>query len=467
MESSKILNYKNINNKKYEYYPPHKTDSGVYISSCNYRLSKNEVLPFYIETPKLKTPTGIIKSGNKFYMDLELPLTTEFEGFRNFLSSLDESHINSCYKNNKDWFGKIIPLEVIENYYKSPVIFKAKGTCPLLRVRVPSYRGKPLIEVYNHKRKKIDSNYILPDDELICIIEIVGLKFLSQQFIGECELQKVKIFKSEEDRKLPPGYIFNDNTAINLDELPNEETEVNVDVSKDEQKVVTNEETVESTSTNSSNDDSTPNNIDNNETTDETNEETNEETSSTDETNEETHNETSSTDETNDEPVDTSSVDNIKEVIIDNGDDKTNAKNENNLDENILSEIKEFDQNSEEDNDDQDVEDLDNIDLDANLDYLNESDTDISSSDDDESIYSDSEYEIDAENDLNDIEPVNIEDEEYLDESNELDSESNELDSESNELDNETNQVDPEKQKLIDEYQKKLKELEELENKLQ
>jgi hypothetical protein len=457
MESSKILNYKNINNKKYEYYPPHKTDSGVYISSCNYRLSKNEVLPFYIETPKLKTPTGIIKSGNKFYMDLELPLTSEFEGFRNFLSSLDESHINSCYKNNKDWFGKIIPLEVIENYYKSPVIFKAKGTCPLLRVRVPSYRGKPLIEVYNHKRKKIDSNYILPDDELICIIEIVGLKFLSQQFIGECELQKVKIFKSEEDRKLPPGYIFNDNTVINLDELPNEETESNVDVSKDEQKVVTNEETIESTSTYSNIDESTPNNIVN--------------------------------DETNDEPLDTSSVDNIKEVIIDNGDAKTNTKNENNLDENILSEIKEFDQiskddnddqdnddqdNDDQDNDDQDVEDLDNIDLDTNLDYLNESDTDISSSDEDESIYSDSEYEIDAENDLNDIEPVNIEDEEYLDESNKLDNESNKLDNESNKLDNESNkldnesnQVDPEKQKLIDEYQKKLKELEELENKLQ
>jgi hypothetical protein len=443
MESSKILNYKNINNKKYEYYPPHKTDSGVYISSCNYRLSKNEVLPFYVETPKLKTPTGIIKSGNKFYMDLELPLTTEFEGFRNFLSSLDESHINSCYKNNKDWFGKIIPLEVIENYYKSPVIFKAKGTCPLLRVRVPSYRGKPLIEVYNHKRKKIDSNYILPDDELICIIEIVGLKFLSQQFIGECELQKVKIFKSEEDRKLPSGYIFNDNTAINLDELPNEETEENVEVSKDEQKVINDDETFESTTIFSSIDESIPNTKDNKTITDETHDVTTDETNNT------------TTDQTND----ATNVDNIKEIIIDSEDMKNNTKNKNNLDENILSEIEEFNKNLE-DNDDQDVEDLDNIDLDTNLDYLNESDTDISSSDEDESIYSDSEYEIDAENDLNDIEPVNIEDEEYLDESNELDNESNELD-------NENIEIDSEKQKLMDKYQKKLKELEELENKLQ
>jgi len=443
MESSKILNYKNINNKKYEYYPPHKTDSGVYISSCNYRLSKNEVLPFYVETPKLKTPTGIIKSGNKFYMDLELPLTTEFEGFRNFLSSLDESHINSCYKNNKDWFGKIIPLEVIENYYKSPVIFKAKGTCPLLRVRVPSYRGKPLIEVYNHKRKKIDSNYILPDDELICIIEIVGLKFLSQQFIGECELQKVKIFKSEEDRKLPSGYIFNDNTAINLDELPNEETEENVEVSKDEQKVINDDETFESTTIFSSIDESIPNTNDNKTITDETHDVTTDETNNT------------TTDQTND----ATNVDNIKEIIIDSEDMKNNTKNKNNLDENILSEIEEFNKNLE-DNDDQDVEDLDNIDLDTNLDYLNESDTDISSSDEDESIYSDSEYEIDAENDLNDIEPVNIEDEEYLDESNELDNESNELD-------NENIEIDSEKQKLMDKYQKKLKELEELENKLQ
>ena len=223
METSKILNFKNINTNKYEYYPPHKTDNGSYIASCNYRLSKNEVLPFYIETPKLKTPTGIIKSGNRFYMDLELPLTEEYEGFRNFLSTLDQSHIQSCYKNNKSWFGKIIPLEVIESYYNSPVIFKANASCPLLRVRVPSFRGKPLIEVYNHKKQKIDSSFILPDDEIISIIEIVGLKFLCQQFIGECELQKVKIFKSEEDRKLPSGYLFNDNSVINLEELPKEE----------------------------------------------------------------------------------------------------------------------------------------------------------------------------------------------------------------------------------------------------
>ena len=57
---------------------------------------------------------------------------------------------------------KVIPLEVIENYYQSPVIFKKfNGKCPLLRVRVPSYRGKPLIEVFNYKRKKIDSKLYL------------------------------------------------------------------------------------------------------------------------------------------------------------------------------------------------------------------------------------------------------------------------------------------------------------------
>ena len=66
-------------------------------------------------------------------MDLEIPLTDEYEGFRNFLEQpLDESHIQTCYKNNKSWFGKIIPLQVIENYYQSPVIFKIRWYCPII-----------------------------------------------------------------------------------------------------------------------------------------------------------------------------------------------------------------------------------------------------------------------------------------------------------------------------------------------
>ena len=46
METSKILNYKNINNHKCYIYPPHKTEICVYISSAITGY-QNEVLPLY------------------------------------------------------------------------------------------------------------------------------------------------------------------------------------------------------------------------------------------------------------------------------------------------------------------------------------------------------------------------------------------------------------------------------------
>ena len=67
IENFEILNYKNLNNEKYEYLFPHKTPHGHYQCVCNYRLNKNELLPIYIETPKLKTTSGIVKIDNKYY----------------------------------------------------------------------------------------------------------------------------------------------------------------------------------------------------------------------------------------------------------------------------------------------------------------------------------------------------------------------------------------------------------------
>ena len=225
---TKILNYLNVNKKKYEYFAPHKTDYGSYISSCNYRLTNNEIIPFYVETPRLVTTSGIVKIDNKFFMDIEIPIGGDKSDFYDFLTSNDEMHINVCHNNSREWFGKVIPLQVIENYYKSSITLRSGGKNPILRLRVPSYRGKVISEIYNHKKELINSSYILPDDEVICIIELVGLRFLNQQFFGEYELQKVKIFKNKDERKIDSGYLFSDNSYLNMNLLPDNEIVNNV-----------------------------------------------------------------------------------------------------------------------------------------------------------------------------------------------------------------------------------------------
>lgn len=220
-KAPKILNYKNLVYEKYEFGQPFKQPSGIYQAMSSYRLSKNETLPFYFETPKLKTVSGIVKLDSKYYMDLELPQSGDASSFYNYLLRTDEHNITICHQNSKDWFNQYMPLDVVESFYKSPVILRPNGQLPVMRVRLPSYKGNILTEIYNIKKEKVnDILCIAEDDYIVGIIEFTGLAFMSQSFYPVYELQKIKIFKENEHRTLPTGYIFSDfNEKVDLDKI--------------------------------------------------------------------------------------------------------------------------------------------------------------------------------------------------------------------------------------------------------
>ena len=171
-QQPKILNYKNLNREKYEYLQPHKTQNEYYQSICNYRLAKNQLLPFYFETPKLKTTSGIVRIENNYYIDLELPQSGEFGSFYDFLIKNDEHNISVCHENSKEWFNQVMPLDVVENYYKTPILLRPNGNYPIIRIRIPSYKGNILTEIFNVRKEKInDISCIQTGDLIIGILE--------------------------------------------------------------------------------------------------------------------------------------------------------------------------------------------------------------------------------------------------------------------------------------------------------
>jgi hypothetical protein len=215
----KLLNFKNLNIEKYEYLLPHKTQNGYYQSICNYRLSKNQILPFYFETPKLKTTSGIVKIDNKFYIDFELSQSGDIGLFNEFIKKNDNNNISVCHENSRDWFKQLMPLNVVENYYKSPIIKQANGQLPIFRVRLPCHKGNILTEIFNVRKEKVyDISCIQEGDQIIGIMEFSGLIFMSQNFTPCYELHKIKLLKDNDTRLLQSGYIFSDmNEKIDLD----------------------------------------------------------------------------------------------------------------------------------------------------------------------------------------------------------------------------------------------------------
>ena len=209
---SYTLSYNMINHDKYEYYPPHKNDNGSYICTCRYRLNRTEVVPLYFETPRLKTPSGIVKIEHDFYIDFEIPIGSSStpSTFYEFLISNDEYNINQCHQNSKEWFGNHLPLHVIEKYYKSSIINRAGGVNPIWRIRIPSYKGKVISEIYNHQKELLDPSYVESGDELVCIVDFFGLLFQAKQFIPQYEIQKMKIYKLNRNNIISKGFIFSD-----------------------------------------------------------------------------------------------------------------------------------------------------------------------------------------------------------------------------------------------------------------
>jgi hypothetical protein len=89
---------------------------------------------------------------------------------------------------------------------------RSSGQLPVFRVRLPSHKGNILTEIFNIRKEKVnDVSCIQEGDLIVGILEFSGLNFMSQNFAPCYELQKIKIFKDNDFRAIPSGYIFSDN----------------------------------------------------------------------------------------------------------------------------------------------------------------------------------------------------------------------------------------------------------------
>ena len=219
----RILNYKNLDFQKLDYYPPQKTSNNYLVSTIYYKFLKNTPLPIYLETPRLKTTTGIFKIDGEFFIDVELDLEGFNSSFYDFLSAIDEKNVLTCHYNSNEWFNQQLPFNTIEDFYKSPIKIKTNGNKPVFRLKIPTFKGKLMLEVYNDKKKMVNINKICPDDDLIAIIRFSGLRYSSKEFKAEWEICKVKLLKIIEEDILPSGYFFSDDTIENNEQPNNNE----------------------------------------------------------------------------------------------------------------------------------------------------------------------------------------------------------------------------------------------------
>ena len=201
--------------KKIQYTKPEKT--GVfYYSSMSYGKSS----PIHIQSPKMKcclSGTDLLKKGS-ITLELE-PITNDFS-FYDKLLQLDDRNIKETFNKNKEWFGKDIPLDLIDDMYKRTTKPVKKDCKPRFSFKLPITKGKVQCPIYDQKRACLDIQKITEDCELIVVLHVRGLKFLKHHYYCDMYVSQIKVCVPREQRyMIPDKYIIDDEEDENSDIL--------------------------------------------------------------------------------------------------------------------------------------------------------------------------------------------------------------------------------------------------------
>ena len=156
----------------------------------------NNHYPLYIQTPKCVTSKGFIKSGKKIHSDLVF--NNNDDAFIQWLVDLESKCEDLLYQKSNDWFQSPLELDDIQNAFNSCVKIQKTGNYILrTNVKLNSLTQDPLIRIYNESENILSMEDVIPDTNIIVILEIKGVKFTSKNFQLEAEMKQVMVLNKD------------------------------------------------------------------------------------------------------------------------------------------------------------------------------------------------------------------------------------------------------------------------------
>jgi hypothetical protein len=209
--------------------------------------------PVIIQTPRCKTKNGIHKTAKQLYCDLVL--NQDNSQFLEWLEKLQEKVRSLIFDNSSKWFHDNPTMDEIEYNWNNCIRTK-KDTC-LIRTFVHKTKGisKISLQIYDSDENQLDVDQLDNKKSVICILEIIGLKFSANSFHLEICLRQVMVMveKPLYNKCLiklnKPVKIADDNGA-NLESKITVDTQLlsnndDVEINKESQPVVKKIETIE------------------------------------------------------------------------------------------------------------------------------------------------------------------------------------------------------------------------------
>jgi len=210
---------------------PKPIQGGSFLSSIK---QNNQSL--IIQTPKIKTKKGITHTNKHVYTDLVFE--NEDSDFVEWIENLQENVRDLILTKSDNWFHDPITLDEIE-YNWNDSFRTYKQTKQLLRTFIHKNKGisSNILKIYDSDYKSKHINDITPDTPIICILEILGLKFSSTSFQLDFCLRQVMVLEDKpifneplikiSNEKVLPKEVGEKNVSFDdkVDEITLEKTE--------------------------------------------------------------------------------------------------------------------------------------------------------------------------------------------------------------------------------------------------
>ena len=147
--------------------------------------------PVIIQTPKCKTKNGIHKTAKQIYCDLLM--NKDHSEFLEWLETFQERVKSLILENSSKWFHDDTSLDEIEYNWNNSI--RTRKDYYLIRsfVHKPKGINKISLQIYDTDENQLNIEQVKNDKNVICILEIVGLKFSSNSFHLEICLRQMMV----------------------------------------------------------------------------------------------------------------------------------------------------------------------------------------------------------------------------------------------------------------------------------
>ena len=170
---------------------PKAIQGGTY--SAKLTLDDNVII---IQTPKCLTKNGIHTTIKQIYCDLLM--NKNHEEFIDWLRKFQEKVRELVLDNADNWFHEPVTLDEIDyNWNNSIRIYKQNNYLVRTFVHKLKNINKPSLQIFDTEEVELDLEDVTPDKNVICILEIIGLKFSSQSFQLEICLRQVMVINEK------------------------------------------------------------------------------------------------------------------------------------------------------------------------------------------------------------------------------------------------------------------------------